>query len=271
VAFFDTSFHQTIPAANHTYVIDQGIAKHNKLRKYGFHGISYAFITRTVASYLQKPQDQLNIIALHLGSGASVCAIREGKSLDTTMGLTPLAGLPGATRSGDIDASLIFHYTHRAGRPSRSSTKELHITFAEEILNKRSGWRALTGTTDFGEISASDKPECVLAFDIFVDRILGYVGNYYVKLGGKVDAIVFAGGIGERAAKLRATVIERLACLGFKLDQVKNDSLEQTGHVAEIGDGESKHRVLVCRTDEQLEMARGCLAQAEIWDQQVPA
>src|SRR4051794_25655985 len=109
------------------------------------------------------------------------------------MGLTPLAGLPGATRSGSIDPSLVFHYTHSAGKLAPASTKELHITTAEQILNKESGWKALTGTTDFGKISSSDDEKCRLAFDIFVDRILGYVGSYYVTLGGNVDALVFAG------------------------------------------------------------------------------
>lgn len=140
------------------------------------------------------------------------------------MGLTPLAGLPGATRSGDIDPSLVFHYTHDAGRPSPASTKEMHITTAEEILNKKSGWKALTGTTDFGVISAKALDEaddghemCRLALDIFVDRVLGFVGDYYVKLEGKVDALVFAGGIGEKGALLRKRVVEGVKCLGFEL------------------------------------------------------
>lgn len=134
IAYFDSSFHATIPEAIRTYPIDPEIAKKNKLRKYGFHGISYAFITRSVAEYLQKPESETNIIALHLGSGASACAIQNGKSLDNSMGLTPLAGLPGATRSGDVDPSLIFHFTHDAGKPSRSSTKEMHISQVGDAL-----------------------------------------------------------------------------------------------------------------------------------------
>jgi len=128
IAYFDSSFHTTLPAAVRTYAIDPHVAQTNKLRKYGFHGISYAFITRAVAAFLKKPQSDTNIIALHLGSGASACAIQNGRSVDTTMGLTPLAGLPGATRSGDVDPSLIFHFTHEAGKPSPSSTKEMHIS-----------------------------------------------------------------------------------------------------------------------------------------------
>lgn len=128
IAYFDSSFHATIPEAIRTYPIDPKTAKKNKLRKYGFHGISYAFLTRTVAEYLEKPESETSIIALHLGSGASACAVLHGKSLDNSMGLTPLAGLPGATRSGDVDPSLIFHFTHDAGKPIRSSTKEMHIS-----------------------------------------------------------------------------------------------------------------------------------------------
>ncbi|KAF2144056.1 uncharacterized protein K452DRAFT_223757 [Aplosporella prunicola CBS 121167] len=264
IAYFDSSFHTTIPEHVRTYPIDQKIASHNKLRKYGFHGISYAFIVKAVAQHLGKPLDALNIIALHLGSGASACVIKNGQSWDTTMGLTPLAGLPGATRSGSIDPSLVFHYTHEAGMPSRSSTKEMHITQAEEILNKQSGWSALAGTTDFGQISASDDPRCKLAFEIFADRILGYVGSYYLKLEGEVDALVFAGGIGEKGARLRERVVAGAKCLGFEIDRERNEKAgEAEAKVTDVGAEASKHRVLVCRTDEQLEMARGCVAEAD--------
>ena len=128
IAYFDSSFHSTMPKEIQTYPIDPEVARKNKLRKYGFHGISYAFITRSVAQFLEKPEGETSIIALHLGSGASACAIKNGKSLDNSMGLTPLAGLLGATRSGDVDPSLIFHFTHDAGKPSPGSTKELHIS-----------------------------------------------------------------------------------------------------------------------------------------------
>lgn len=173
------------------------------------------------------------------------------------MGLTPLAGLPGATRSGDVDPSLIFHFTHDAGKMSASSTKQLHISTAENILNKKSGWKALTGTTDFGVISFSDDPKCRLAFDIFVDRIVGFIGSYYVKLGGKLDALVFAGGIGEKATKLRKVVAERCGCLGFEIDDALNGKGIKNV-VQDIGGQGARHRLLVCQTDEQFEMARQC-------------
>ncbi|KAJ4363539.1 hypothetical protein N0V83_009835 [Neocucurbitaria cava] len=258
IAYFDSSFHNTLPDYICTYPIDQGVAKKNKLRKYGFHGISYTFIVHAVSSYLKKPADQLNIIALHLGSGASACCIKGGKSLDTSMGLTPLAGLPGATRSGSIDPSLMFHFTHSAGKPSRSSSEKMHITEAEEILNKNSGWKSLTGTTDFGKISSSNREEDKLAFNIFVDRVLNYVAPYFTKLNGEVDALVFAGGIGERGDKLRQAVVQGVKCLGFALDEKKNGTPVESA-VTNISASDAKYRTLVVQTDEQLEMARGVL------------
>ncbi|KAL5119351.1 hypothetical protein ACEQ8H_002838 [Pleosporales sp. CAS-2024a] len=258
IAYFDSSFHSTIPDYIYTYPIDQSVAERNKLRKYGFHGISYSFIAQAVSAYLQKPKTELNIVALHLGSGASACCIKNGESHDTSMGLTPLAGLPGATRSGSIDPSLMFHFTHNAGKPSRQSSEKLHITQAEEILNKKSGWRSLTGTTDFGKISASDRREDQLAFNIFVDRISNYVAPYFTKLDGQVDALVFAGGIGEKGNKLRAAVVNSVRCLGFELDEAKNGKVADDT-VVDISKDGARYKTLVVQTDEQLEMARGVL------------
>lgn len=273
------------------YPIDPEVAAKNKLRKYGFHGISYSFILRSVAAYLGKPVNETSIIALHLGSGASACAIRNGQSVDTSMGLTPLAGLPGATRSGSIDPSLVFHFTSDAGKPSPSSTKDMHISTAEEILNKQSGWKALTGTTDFGTIvshahSSSSSPEEAkkfqLAFSIFVDRIAGFVGSYFVQLQGQVDALVFAGGIGEKSAELRSAVLEKAECLGFKLDQAKNEKptpgeTAPANHEDDEGaksavtsiapdHGKDGKETLVCWTDEQYEMARQCSTNPQLWE-----
>jgi acetate kinase len=258
IAYFDSSFHNTIPDYISTYPIDQSIAKKNKLRKYGFHGISYNFIVHAVSKYFEKPASKLNIVALHLGSGASACCIKNGKSFDTSMGLTPLAGLPGATRSGSIDPSLVFHFTHSAGKPSRSSSGDMHITQAEEILNKESGWKSLTGTTDFGKISASERKEDQLAFKIFVDRIVNYVAPYFTKLDGEVDALVFAGGIGEKGDKLRKAVVDGVKCLGFEIDDAKNGA-KMEDVVTDISKGSARYQTLVVQTDEQLEMARGVL------------
>jgi len=241
------------------YMIDQKIATEKGLRKYGFHGLSYSYITRAVAAHLGKPQEDVNIIALHLGSGASICAIRKGKSIDTTMGLTPVSGLPGGSRSGDIDPALIFHYTSDASKLSPSSTKEIHISTAEDILNKQSGWKAVTGTSNFAEIAREDAPEThQLALDIFVDRIVGFVGSYFVKLGGEVDALVFAGGIGEKSALLRKRVVEHVACLGFTVDDKKNQQLDMgDDSVIEIGVHGNK-KTLVCATDEDVNKIPSC-------------
>lgn len=269
IAYFDSAFHTSIPAHIYTYPIDQIVAQKNKLRKYGFHGISYDFITHAVADYLQKPRDRINIVALHLGSGASACCIKDGKSFDTSMGLTPLAGLPGATRSGSIDPSLMFHFTHSAGKPSRSSSEHMHITQAEEILNKNSGWKALTGTTDFGKISASAREEDVLAFNIIVDRILNYVAPYFTKLNGQVDALIFAGGIGERGSKLRNAVVDGVKCLGFQLDAKKNENPGDEV-VTDISGGEARFKTLIVKTDEQLQMARGVLVDRDRLERKKP-
>ncbi|KAK6199030.1 transcriptional repressor [Pestalotiopsis sp. IQ-011] len=266
VACFDSQFHASLPAHVRAYPIDPEVARKNQLRKYGFHGISYQFITNSVADFLGKPAADLNIIALHLGSGASACAVKGGKSWDTSMGLTPLAGLPGATRSGSVDPSLVFHYASDVGKLSPSSTKELHISRAEEILNKESGWRALTGTTDFGTIvsKAGTDDKCRLALDLFADRVCAYVGSYYVSLGGQVDALVFAGGIGEKSDALRARVAGQVGCLGFALDEGRN-AREIKDVVQDIGRDGARHRTLVCQTDEQYEMARSCVADPEVW------
>ena len=168
------------------------------------------------------------------------------------MGLTPASGLPGATRAGAIDPTLIFHYTHKAGKitHSKAGMRDVGITEAEEILNKRSGWNALAGTTNFADIVKRREEDegAALAFDIFVDRILDFVGAYYLKLGGQVDALVFAGGIGERSIELRETVALRCECLGFGLDADQNRKVDDIeGSVVPIGE-----KLLVCRTDEQV-------------------
>ena len=208
-----------------------------------------------------------------------MCAIAHGRSLDTTMGLTPVSGLPGATRSGAVDPALIFHYTNRAGRIShdRAHAADVHVTAAEDILNRRAGWAALTGTTDFGAVvrrmkdvdarrAAGEKVDeeedgkWGLAFEVFLDRILGYLGGYYVKLGGKVDALVFAGGIGERSVELREAVVARTAFLGFALDDEANGKVDaDSSVVVDIGKSHDGHRVLVCRTDEQVRSPVFCV------------
>jgi acetate kinase len=160
--------------------------------------------------------------------------------------------------------SLVFHYASDVGRLAPASTKELHISRAEEILNKESGWKSLTGTTDFGAIASSSESTHKLAFDLLVDRICGFVGTYYVTLRGRVDALVFAGGIGEKSEQLRAAVVEQCGCLGFEIDQGKNGQKIE-GVVQDVGREGAAHRVLVCQTDEQFEMARAVAEDEKIW------
>ena len=165
------------------------------------------------------------------------------------MGLTPLEGLPGATRSGSIDPSLVFHYTSGASSLVRSSTKELHISVAEEILNKQAGWKSMVGTTDFGKIvngMHEGDQKMKLIFDLFVDRTVGYIGNYFVKLGGNVDALTFSGGIGEKSEDLRKAVIDKVACLGFQLDNAAG-SANVNGAVMRLGP-----KVLLVKTNEEV-------------------
>ncbi|KAI5989614.1 Acetokinase family-domain-containing protein [Pisolithus orientalis] len=289
IAFFDTAFHKHLPPHVAAYAIDQNVARKRGLRKYGFHGLSYAFITRSVAQYLGEDPTKLNIIALHIGSGASACAIRGGKSTDTSMGLTPLSGLPGATRAGDIDPSLIFHYTSQSPLDVKENggeilshkegvATEVHISDAERILNTQMGWKALAGTTDFGEIvrkafprsalEKSDDDKYKLAFNLLLDRILHFVGAYYLALRGDIHALVFAGGVGEHSVELRSKVGEAVRCLGFvALDEGANRGADsREGVVVDIGNGgQAGKKVLVCRTDEQGEMARECSIIEGFW------
>ncbi|EAU85667.2 acetate kinase [Coprinopsis cinerea okayama7 len=293
IAYFDTTFHRPIPPHIASYAIKQEVAEKRGLKKYGFHGLSYSYILRAVAKHLGKPPEELNLIALHLGSGASACAIKNGESLDTSMGLTPLSGLPGATRSGAIDPSLIFHYTNRAGRITHDPKSAAHVgvSLAEEILNKDSGWKAMTGTTDFATISSkaelsnpdptiSSRNPNRLAFDLFVDAILNCIGSYHLKLEGQVDALVFAGGIGERSVELREVVGRRVRCLGYqRLDGERNGSADGSVEVVQVSEegseislgveGEQrKKRILVCHTDEQFEMANDCASDTSRWEKQ---
>jgi acetate kinase len=173
------------------------------------------------------------------------------------MSLTPLAGLSGATRSGSIDPAAILHVMKQSN---------LSIDDAENLLNKKSGWKALTGTTSFGDIVDSNDADKKLAFDLFVDRILDFVGAYYLKLGGQVDALVFAGGIGEKSAQLRQAVADKCACLGFRLDDMKNktrDDADLSKTVRPIGHGGKG--ILVCETDEQFEMAYQCMRDRKLY------
>ncbi len=248
LAVFDTGFHVTLPPAAYVYPgpyawLEQGI------RRYGFHGISVQYSTRRAAELLQVPPHSSRLIVCHLGNGASVTAVVNGKSVDTSMGFTPLEGIMMGTRSGSIDPSILLYLIRHQG----STADQI-----DEILNRKSGLFGVSGISgDMREIlEAVDKgsPQAGLAFGIYAHRLTREVGAMLAVLGG-VDAIVFTGGIGENCAPLRQVVCEQLAFLGLKLDAAKNTKPDLDQNVAAAG---SSVQVLVIRADEDWEIAREC-------------
>ncbi|EJD54191.1 acetate kinase [Auricularia subglabra TFB-10046 SS5] len=264
VLCFDTLFHASLPPHIYTYPLaPPEHAPPIPLRKYGAHGLSYASILRDVAAFLDKPQKECTLVVAHLGSGASVCMIRDGKSADTSMGVSPLEGLPGGTRSGSVDPVLVFHHT-----PGCADMVEQGgglVSKAELVLNKQGGLQAICGTSDFGRILSrmGDARDTTarLAYDVFLDRVLNFVGAYMLKLAGagaRVDGVVFSGGIGERAARLRADVARYLGAFGGELDKARNEEGEKDseGNVKRISSDASKLGIFVCKTDEETQCAR---------------
>ena len=249
VAVFDTAFHHDLPPHAYTYAIPRRWRADYLVRRYGFHGISFAYVARRAASLLGRPGTAPNLILLHLGNGASACAVREGRSVDTSMGLSSLEGLVMGTRSGDVDPSL---------GPYLARVADLDADQFERALNRESGLTGLTGTPDMIELErrcAAGDSEAILAFDVMVYRLRKYIGAYAVALG-RVDAIVFTGGIGEHSAALRAAVVGDLGILGVQLDEQANEQ----GPSAErrISDPHSAVAAYVIPTHEEIEIARAC-------------
>ncbi|WP_375055787.1 acetate kinase [Zobellella sp. DQSA1] len=216
VAVFDTAFHQTMPEQAYLYAIPYQLYREHGIRRYGMHGTSHYFIAQETASMLGKPVTELNIISCHLGNGASVCAIKNGESVDTSMGLTPLEGLVMGTRSGDIDPAIIFHLHDVLGY----STDRINT-----MLTKESGLLGLTENTSdcrFAEDNYHSLPEAKRALDIFCYRLAKYISGYSCALDGRLDGIVFTGGIGENSALVRELTLSYLGLLGFKLDADAN-------------------------------------------------
>ncbi|MFG1950247.1 acetate/propionate family kinase [Micromonospora sp. NPDC048830] len=245
VAVFDTAFHHTLPEAAATYAIDLATARRYGIRRYGFHGTSHAYVSRRTAELLGRPYAELNVITLHLGNGASACAVAGGRSVATSMGMSPLEGLVMGTRSGDLDPAVVFHL-RREG--------ELTVDQIDDLLNHRSGLLGLTGVNDMREVLArrdAGDPAATLAFDVYCRRITGYVGAYYALLG-RVDAVTFTAGVGERAAPVRAAALAGLDRLGIRIDPGRN---EGTGDRVVSPDG-AEVAVCVITTDEELEIAR---------------
>ncbi|MBL1379159.1 acetate kinase [Zobellella iuensis] len=216
VAVFDTAFHQTMPEQAYLYAIPYHLYREHGIRRYGMHGTSHYFIAQEAARMLDKPVAELNIISCHLGNGASVCAIKNGESVDTSMGLTPLEGLVMGTRSGDIDPAIIFHLHDVLGY----STDRINT-----LLTKESGLLGLTENTSdcrFAEDNYHRLPEAKRALDIFCYRLAKYIAGYSCALDGRLDGVVFTGGIGENSALVRELTLSYLGLLGFKLDADAN-------------------------------------------------
>lgn len=253
VAVFDTAFHQSIPAAAYTYAIDQSVARAQRVRKYGFHGTSHKYVTARAASLLGKPVEKVDLVTLHLGNGASACAVRGGRSVDTSMGLTPLEGLVMGTRSGDIDPALVFHLITTAGMTASE---------VDAMLNKRSGLLGLCGQNDLREvhrlIAAGDR-DAQLALDVYVHRIRKYLGAYLVTLG-RADAIVFTAGVGENDPEVRRRVVAGLELIGVAIDQERNVATRGPSAPVDLSFKGAPIRVLVVPTNEELEIANQTVA-----------
>ncbi len=250
VAVFDTAFHQGIPPAAHTYAVPQAWREGLRVRRYGFHGTSIGYVSERAALLLGRALSDTDLVVLHLGNGCSAAAVRGGRSIDTSMGLTPLEGLVMGTRSGDVDPALASYLGRVAG---------LDQAAVDAALNTESGLLGLAGVSDFREVlsrrSLGD-PAAALAFDVVVHRLVKYIGAYAVELG-RVDALVFTGGIGEHAAPLRAAVLERLGLLGVVLDPLANASGPGERCVTAP---ESRVPAYVIPTNEELEIARQAAA-----------
>ncbi|WP_320776706.1 acetate kinase [Streptomyces sp. CRN 30] len=246
VAVFDTAFHTTMPQAAARYAIDPKIADRHRIRRYGFHGTSHAYVSRETARLLGKAPEDVNVIVLHLGNGASASAVEGGRCVDTSMGLTPLEGLVMGTRSGDLDPAVIFHLQRVGG---------MSMDEIDTLLNKRSGLFGLCGDNDMREIRRrvdEGDEQAALAFDIYIHRLKKYIGAYYAVLG-RVDAVVFTAGVGENAAPVREAAVAGLEGLGLAVDGERN-AVRADGPRLVSPDG-ARVAVAVVPTDEELEIA----------------
>ncbi|GLJ62810.1 acetate kinase [Microbacterium barkeri] len=254
VAVFDTAFHQTLPPAAYTYAIDREIAQAHRVRRYGFHGTSHKYVSEAAARHLGRPLAELRQIVFHLGNGASVTAVDGGRSVETSMGMTPLEGLVMGTRSGDIDPAVLFQLARRA---------DLTIADLDRLLNTRSGLKGLAGVSDMRDVQerrAAGDEAAQLAFDVYVHRLRAYAGAYLAQLGG-VDVISFTAGVGENSPDVRAAALATLGFAGVEIDAARNAAAAR-GEIAVISTDASRVTVLVVPTDEELEIARQSLAAA---------
>jgi acetate kinase len=246
VAVFDTAFHQSIPPRAYHYALPQNLYDDHHVRRYGFHGTSHCYVAKQAALYLNSPLDSLNLITLHLGNGASVTAIENGRSVDTSMGMTPLEGLIMGTRSGDIDPAIIFYLISQAGYASND---------IESLLNKQSGLKGICGVNDMreiGQLAVNGDERATLAVEMYCYRIKKYIGAYYAALG-RVDALVFTGGIGENAGDIRCLSCKDLTQIGIEVDNRMNNA--GRNGIFEIQSAKSAVTILVVPTNEELEIA----------------
>ena len=247
VAVFDTAFHQTMPKERYIYPIPYEYYKKYGIRKYGFHGTSHMYVSQRLAEIVGKDISELKIVTCHLGQGSSICAVEGGKSVDTSMGLTPLAGIPMVTRSGDLDPSVVTFLMKKEGWTAEE---------AENMLNKKSGVQGISGLApDFREIEAAsygDNERAEIAIEKFKYEIASYIAKYAVAMNG-VDYIVFTGGVGENQINIRRGICEKLEFMGVKIDVEANNV---RGEEKEISAPDSKVKVYLVPTNEELMIAK---------------
>ncbi len=250
VAVFDTAFHQTLPPRAYRYAIPEAWYTSHGVRRYGFHGTSHAYVAREAAAHLGRPLEELNLITLHLGNGASACAVAGGRSVETSMGLTPLEGLVMGTRCGDLDPSVIGHLAAETGQS---------LDKLEAALNRESGLEGLCGASDLRDVlerEAAGDARARLALEVYVHRIRKYVGAYTAVLG-RVDGIVFTAGVGENSPEIRERVCQGLEGIGIRIDPARNRAAGKG--VEAIHSDAVAVAVLVVPTDEELEIAEQTL------------
>ena len=251
VGVFDTAFHQTMPEEAYMYGLPYEYYEKYKVRRYGFHGTSHSFVSKRTAEIMNKPYNEVKTIVCHLGNGASICAVKNGKSVDTSMGLTPLEGLVMGTRSGDIDPAILEFLAKK---------EDMDIAALMNMLNKKSGVHGVSGiSSDFRDLTAgaeSGNKRAQIAIDVFAYRVAKYVGSYAAAMNG-VDAIAFTAGIGENVCLVREKVCEYLGYLGITLNKEANAT---RGEEIEISTPDSKVKVYVVPTNEELAIARETVA-----------
>jgi acetate kinase len=248
VVVFDTAFHQTMPETSYLYPIPKVLYRRHKIRRYGFHGTSHSYVSEAAARFLNKPLESLKMVTCHIGNGASCAAIMDGKTLDTSMGMTPLEGLMMGTRSGDIDPAIV---------PFVMNKEELTLNEVNSMLNKHSGMQAISGlSSDMREVEeamSGGDANAKLAFDMYVYRLKKYIGAYAAAMNG-IDVLLFTAGVGENSATLRKAVCDGITFLGLELDDALNAERKKTAR--DISTTNSRVKVLVVPTNEELLIAR---------------